>query len=107
MRVLMPNGALVEYQKATYANRDAMGFTDLYTKKPADGGQWLAQVPNTAMIQVGTPSKTTPAGIGTQDALEILLDAAKRRDGDLSGYKLRDLKRLLDGFDSRRKEWKS
>lgn len=48
MTVRFPNGQAVQYNTANYASRWAT-YTDLYTKK--DGG-WIAQVPNTCIIEV-------------------------------------------------------
>lgn len=54
MTVRFPTGFCVQYNGANYAlRRDA--YTDLFTK---EGGTWIAQVPNDAIIEVVQPCRT-------------------------------------------------
>ena len=48
MTVRFPNGQAVHYNTATYATRRSE-FTDLYTE---EGGDWVAQVPNSCIIEM-------------------------------------------------------
>lgn len=65
MWVRFPNGQCIQYNDATYASRNPNGYTDLYTAK--SGGTWVAQVPNTCVIEavaacrVWNPLNKTPA----------------------------------------------
>ena len=52
----MPDGTRVQYNSAHYVNRSS-GFSDLLTAKEASGGTWVAQVPNTALIEFVTPCR--------------------------------------------------
>lgn len=54
MTVRFHTGFSVQYNNANHAVRRD-GYTDLYTRKD---GTWLAQVPNTALIEVVTPCRT-------------------------------------------------
>lgn len=49
MTVRFPDGISIQYNTANYVFRSAAGYTDLYTQKD---GQWIAQVPNSAVIEV-------------------------------------------------------
>jgi len=48
MTVRFPTGYWVRYNRANYAWASGDGYTDLYVK---DGGEWIAQVPNDALIE--------------------------------------------------------
>lgn len=48
MTVRFPNGQAIQYNTATYATRFPT-HTDIYERKD---GRWIAQVPNTCLIEV-------------------------------------------------------
>lgn len=52
--VRFATGFSVQYNAGNYAVRSAE-FTDIYDRK---GGKWLAQVPNSAIIEVAQPCRT-------------------------------------------------
>lgn len=66
MWVRFPNGQCIQYNTANYVSRTQYGYGDLYTKKD---GQWIAQVPNTCIIEsipacrVSNPLTPTPVDI--------------------------------------------
>lgn len=79
MTVRFPNGQAVQYNTATYVVRSER-YSDLYTKKD---GSWIAQVPNTCLIEVVTSCRVydgmhsdTPRQL---DRLEKELRAVKRQ----------------------------
>ncbi len=51
MWVRFPSGQCIQYNRAAYVTRSAE-YSDLYTKEPAKGGTWIAQVPNSCIIEV-------------------------------------------------------
>ena len=53
MTIRFPNGQAVQYNGANYVHRFS-DYSDLYEKKD---GKWIAQVPNTCIIEVVTPCR--------------------------------------------------
>lgn len=47
MTVRFPNGQAIQYNTAGFVLRNT-SYTDIYVK---EGGQWIAQVPNTCVIE--------------------------------------------------------
>lgn len=105
MTVRFPSGFSVQYNDANYASRTQWGYTDIYTKKD---GQWVAQVPNDALIEIVKPCETYFAGQRPETAIGGALQAIRQRP-TLSWSAARDLaalKRELQSFDALRKSWK-
>jgi hypothetical protein len=103
MTVRSPEGLSLRFNHANFAERNPHGYTDLYTEK---GGYWIAQVPNTWIIEVRQPCRIWNAAQEPSEAISALLDDIERRRGDLPVDKLADLKRALQRFDSRQRRWK-
>jgi hypothetical protein len=79
MWVRFPNGQCIQYNQAGYVARSQFGYTDIYTKKD---GVWIAQVPNTCVIEV-------------QFACRVWNPLDNRPDDTATAKELRSLKRKL------------
>ncbi len=67
--VRFPNGQAIQYNDGAYINR-LSGYTDIYTKKD---GQFLAQVPNTCIIEYVHPCRVyNPIANVPNEELEAL-----------------------------------
>ena len=100
MTVRFASGLAVTYNSAHHVIRRS-GYADLYTEKD---GEWLAQVPIDAIIEVVRPCVVEMRGQTPEQSAEALLNNDALRE--VSSYELRRLKRALEGFDSRRGVWK-
>jgi hypothetical protein len=100
MTVRFASGLAVTYNSATYVTRNS-AYADLYAKKD---GAWIAQVPLDAIIEVVRPCAVEMRGQTPQQSAEALLQNDALRD--VRPDELRQLKRALVGFDSRRGVWK-
>jgi hypothetical protein len=72
MTVRFPNGQAVQYNTATYACRGTNAYTDLYTRKD---GAWIAQVPNTCIVE-GVPACRVYQAIDGQRLAELTRQVA-------------------------------
>jgi len=106
MTIRFQNGFSVTYNDAQYAHRGA-NYTDLYTDSNERTRKWIAQVPNTALIEVRPACKTFQAGAG--DPLDqVLHDLENHTIGSdwRAAQKLKRIKLALLDFDARRGCWK-
>jgi len=103
MRVRLPNGTVIEYPDANTCTRHANGYTDLLTKKD---GNWVAQVPNDAVIEPGTArARVLPfPEHHCEHALNVLEQDNERRH--IPSWILRRLKRVLSSYDARANTWR-
>ena len=78
MRVILPNGQIREYRNANYAvrNRSDFGFTDLYRDK--NQKTWVAQVPNSCLIETDAADIRTSSDDRRLQQLEFKIDRAVR-----------------------------
>lgn len=100
--VRFPNGQAIQYNDASYCTRSVNGYSDLYTKKD---GTWIAQVPNTALIESVRPcSITNPVAreMTPESALALVTEHLRT----LPGHKVRDLKVALRAFNARSRTWR-
>lgn len=102
MRVRFPTGVTLNYPQAKYATRKAE-FTDLYTKQDGD---WVAQIPNSCVIEVQPASRVHNAVNDPGDVLSAALALIERRDPSLSSHDLGRIKVTLQDFNARRRRWK-
>jgi len=107
IRVRFPNGQCVTYNEANHVERLAE-FTDLYESKAKR--QWIAQVPNTAIIECVEPcSVTNPiSGMTLEKAIQFVLDNGRSCGGSWTAEAglLSDLKLMLQDFNRQRRTWK-
>ncbi len=101
MTVRSPDGLSVVFNDASYASRHAYGYTDLYTKQD---GSWIAQVPNTWLIEVQRPCRVydatrEPAALG-----KAAIHAIELRELSLSDCAR--IKAALKDFNARSWRWK-
>jgi len=71
MTVRFPSGYWVRYNRANYAENTVHGCTDLYVE---EGGEWIAQVPNDALIE-GEPMCADGFARGEQFSREVFHQA--------------------------------
>jgi hypothetical protein len=106
MTVRFPNGFSVTYNDAHFAHRGA-AYTDLYTESNQAKRKWIAQVPNTALIEYRPACKAFQVGAG--DQLEQILHSLENRaighDWSTANM-LKRIKLALVDFDARRGCWK-
>lgn len=79
MTVRFPSGFSIQYNTANYVSRNALGFTDLYTRKD---GNWIAQVPTAgAMVAVVPACRTYSASGPSADVAAELRELRKQVEG--------------------------
>lgn len=99
--VRSPAGFSIQYNDAHYAVRRTE-YTDLY--KEAGQKDWVAQVPNSWVVEIVRPCRMYDAANNPQDLAEEFLKAL--REQRVGGYKLADIKKELRNFDALRRRWK-
>lgn len=99
--VRSPTGFSIQYNDARYATRCAE-YTDLYKEAGQKG--WVAQVPNSWVVEVMRPCRVYDAANNPEGLAEDFLKAL--RDRRISNYRLVDIKKALRDFDALRKRWK-
>jgi hypothetical protein len=104
MTVRFPGGLSVTYDRAFFASR-AAGYTDLYTMKDEAKREWIAQVPNTALIEREPASRVS---IASNPLDQILHSLETRTIGNdwAAAQRLKRIKLALVDFDARRGCWK-
>jgi hypothetical protein len=83
MTVRFDNGFSIQYNNATFAKRNSQ-YTDLYTK---EHGAWIAQVPNSAIVESVSPCRTYNPVRNDSDKVQASIDALAKE--------IRSLKRKL------------
>jgi hypothetical protein len=97
LTVRFPNGQAVQYNTANHASRGA-NYTDIYTRQ---GGAWVAQVPNTAIIE-STPACRVYNPLPSS-AIDIVLEMLREKVTD---RRLSVMKRLLAKYNTKTGLWK-
>ena len=72
--VRFPSGFSVQYKSVSFVKR-SQSYSDLYEK---EGGRWIAQVPNAALIELVSPCRTYNeynAAHNTAEAIDVQLIA--------------------------------
>lgn len=100
--VRFPNGQAIQYNDASYCTRSVNGYSDLYTKKD---GTWIAQVPNTALIESVRPCAITNP-VAREMTPESACDLVAKHIRSISSGKLSMLKSLLSRFNRRTHTWR-
>ena len=77
--VRFPSGFSVQYKSVSFVKR-SQSYSDLYEK---EGGRWIAQVPNAALIELVSPCRTYNAAHNTTEAIDVQLIALKREIASL------------------------
>lgn len=107
MTVRSPQGLAIRYNNANYATRHTE-YTDLYRKVvDGKGSDWIAQVPNSWLIELVEPCAVTSGGAPIRAAIE-------RLKAHLGGERLmyneerdtNELKRILDGWLTRKRRFR-
>jgi hypothetical protein len=108
MTVRFPNGFSIQYNDASYAERHAEGYTDLYTAKDPTTRRWVAQVPNAGcVIEVVSPCRVYNANEQPTEVARAFASAIEAPNrGKLDGSYLKRIKKALESFDSRTYRWK-
>jgi hypothetical protein len=103
--VRFDTGFSVQYNGAHYVETTAHpaggGYHDLLTSK---GGNWVARLPITALIEWVTPCRIYDAKHAPAELAKAVLQAIDNREFD--GYDLASMKRALRDFNALRKKWK-
>jgi hypothetical protein len=106
MTVRFPDGTSFVYNEADWACRSANGFTDLYTTSDKEKRKWIAQVPNSCLIEV-RPACRIYNTLTNEGTIQTLL-ASMRNFGMYSDEMraLIELKKELSKLNSRSRTWR-
>lgn len=102
MTVRSPTGFSIVYNDAHHVYRRAE-YTDLY--KDENQQSWVAQVPNSWVIELVRPWRVYDAAHAPADVAKAFLQELRNRS-NMYGYTLADIKSELTAFDGRKKRWK-
>ncbi len=101
-----PDGTSIQYNNAHYAVRNTAGYTDLYDCKDEKARRWIAQFPNSCVIEV-SPACRVYNALSNEGSIHTLM-GAMRNFGIYSDEMraLITLKKELSKLNSKTKTWK-
>ena len=79
---------------------------DLLRLKDRKGGETIAIVPKTALVELSFPSAMSNPGLDLKSAVEVVLAEARGKEGWDICEKLIKLKALLADFNRQTRRWK-
>jgi hypothetical protein len=102
-KIIQPDGSMIEYhafQTLTRTDSGGIALKDKY-------GNWAGDILSSGVVFLpdGVWHRHYPAPIAEiNKAMDFVIEHAK--DSNASSYKLADVKKLLNSFDAKRKDWK-